>query len=188
MIETVVKIGGAVLAHTTQFDTALDAIAAAARDRRLLIVPGGGPFAEAVRAVDRRLRLSEDAAHWMAILGMDQYGYLIASRLAEGIIVTKPRAIRVALDARQVPVLAPSHWLRKTDPLPHSWEVTSDSIAAWIAGEVAAPRLVVIKPPGVSGIETVDPYFPRALPQHVTPVIVDADDIVALHSALRLSS
>ena len=39
-----------------------------------------------------------------------------------------------ALSAGHVPVLAPSRWLREADPLPHAWTVTSDSIAAWVAG------------------------------------------------------
>jgi aspartokinase-like uncharacterized kinase len=205
MVETVVKLGGGVLAHTAHFDTALETIATAARERRLLVVPGGGPFADAVREVDQRLRLSNHAAHWMAILAMDQYAHLIASRLAGGALVAKPREIGAALDAGHVPVLAPSRWLREADPLPHSWDVTSDSIAAWVAGEVGARRLVLVKPPGVrqsrqaaatglsdtaqhaaSDRAVVDAYFPRARPAHVMSVIVAADDAGALHAALRV--
>ncbi len=188
-VETVVKIGGGLLAFPEHFDALVSAIGAAARERRLLVVPGGGPFADAVRAVDRRLRLSDDAAHWMAVLAMDQYAHLVAARLAGGILVAEPREIAAAfndgLDG-QVPVLAPYRWLREADPLPHAWDVTSDSIAAWVAGEVGARRLVLVKPPGTSGSELVDAYFPRALPAHVTPVIVPADQTDALHSALRV--
>src|SRR5216683_5915712 len=187
-VETVVKLGGGLLAHVEHFDAALAAIDAAARERRLLVVPGGGPFADAVRDVDRRLSLSDDAAHWMAVLAMDQYAHLIAGKLARAVIVSDAREIADAFGARlvgHVPVLAPYRWLREIDPLPHSWDVTSDSIAAWVAGEVGARRLVLVKPPGTSGSELVDAYFPRALPAHVTPVIVPADQVDALHSALR---
>jgi len=188
VIETVVKLGGGALAHVGHFEAVLAAIAAAAQDRRLLVVPGGGPFADAVREVDRRLRLSNDAAHWMAVLAMDQYAHLVAARLAGSVLVAEPRGIAAALGAGavgRIPVLAPYRWLRETDPLPHEWMVTSDSIAAWVAGMVCARRLVLVKPPGAAGNELVDAYFSRALPAHITPVIVPADRLDALHSALR---
>ena len=188
VIETVVKLGGGALAHVGHFEAVLAAIAAAAQDRRLLVVPGGGPFADAVREVDHRLRLSNDAAHWMAVLAMDQYAHLVAARLAGSVLVAEPRGIAAALGAGavgQIPVLAPYRWLRETDPLPHEWMVTSDSIAAWVAGMVCARRLVLVKPPGAAGNELVDAYFSRALPAHITPVIVPADRLDALHSALR---
>jgi probable H4MPT-linked C1 transfer pathway protein len=183
-VEIVVKLGGGVLPYTDLFDAALAAIAAAARERRLVVVPGGGPFADAVRQVDRRLRLSHDAAHWMAVLGMDQHAHLIAARLGSGAVVTDMRGIVAAAGAGLVPVLAPSRWLREADPLPHAWDVTSDSIAAWVAGAVGARRLVLIKPPNAEGSDLVDGYFSRALPADVAPVIVNADQVVKLRSAL----
>jgi len=184
VVDTVVKVGGGVLADADGFDAVLAAIGAAARHRRLLIVPGGGPFADAVREVDRRFKLRDEAAHWMAVLAMDQYAYVVATRLAGGAIVAERREIGAVLAAGRVPVLAPSRWLRDADPLPHSWDVTSDSLAAWIAGQVGTPRLVVIKPSGAEGSDLVDPYFARTLPAGVTAVIVTADRIDALQAAL----
>jgi 5-(aminomethyl)-3-furanmethanol phosphate kinase len=185
MVDAVVKLGGGLLLHRTYLDRVFDAIAAAARTHRLLVVPGGGPFADAVRDVDRRLRLSDDAAHWMAILAMDQMAHFVASRLTASALVTTPKDIAAALDRTQIPVLAPSRWLQNADPLPHSWDVTSDSIAAWVAGALVAAKVVLIKPPGVRCDQSaVDVYFPRALADHVTPVIVAADDIEGIRSAL----
>ena len=184
-IETVVKIGGGVLADSVAFASVLNAIGDIARSRRVLIVPGGGPFADAVREVDRREHLSDDAAHWMAILAMDQYAELIASRLPDSALVWNPDEIHDAIDAGRIPVLAPSRWLRGADPLPHAWEVTSDSIAAWIAGSVGATQLVLVKPPGAGGDGVVDPYFARALSASVTPVIVTADSVDVLRSEAR---
>src|SRR5688572_13382303 len=136
-VETVVKLGGGVLAHAAHFDAALAAIGAAARERRLLVVTGGGPFADAVRQVDRRLGLADDPAHWMAVLAMNQYAHLVVARLASGMLVEEPREIAAAIaegPVGTIPVLAPYRWLRKADPLPHAWTVSSDSIAAWVAG------------------------------------------------------
>ena len=113
VIETVVKLGGGVLANAECFDAVLAAIGAAARQQALLVVPGGGPFADAVRDVDRRFELSDDAAHWMAVLAMDQYAHLVDTRLGRARIVTERGEIGVALARGLVPVLAPSRWLRE---------------------------------------------------------------------------
>ena len=147
-VDVVVKVGGSLLAFEEHFQPVLDAISAAALTRPLLVIAGGGPFADTVRDVDRKLALDADTAHWMAVLAMDQYAHLLASRLVGGAVVVGTRDIGVAFDARRVPVLAPSRWLREADPLPHSWDVTSDSIAAWVAGQVRANSLVLVKPPG----------------------------------------
>jgi aspartokinase-like uncharacterized kinase len=147
VIDTVVKVGGAVLAA--------DALAALARipaDGRTLLVPGGGPFADTVRRVDARLDIGDDAAHWAAILAMDQYAHVLAMRVPGATLVTAPGS-GVAL-----PILAPYGWLRAIDPLPHSWDVTSDSIAAWVAGAVGATRLLLVKPV-TEGPSLVDRYF-----------------------------
>jgi (4-(4-[2-(gamma-L-glutamylamino)ethyl]phenoxymethyl)furan-2-yl)methanamine synthase len=183
LVDTVVKLGGGVLPHAEHFAAALAAIADAAREHPLLVVPGGGPFAGAVRDADRRHRLSDDAAHWMAVLAMDQYAHLVSERLAGAVLVEEPGGIAAALGGGRVPVLAPSRWLRAADPLPHAWDVTSDSLAAWIAGVVGARRLVLIKPPGASG-DVLDGYFTRALPASVTSVIVSADQMDELRSTL----
>jgi 5-(aminomethyl)-3-furanmethanol phosphate kinase len=178
-VATVVKIGGGLLEQAERLSAVLSAVAAAARKHRLLVVPGGGPFADAVRHVDSRWRLSDDAAHWMAVLGMDQYAHLLAERLGCSRLVTNLHEVKAALDDGRVPVLAPSHWLRAVDPLPHSWDVTSDSIAAWVAGAVGARRLVLVKPAGASGASLVDPCFSRALPPNVAPQVVGADELGA---------
>ena len=150
-VDCVIKVGGGVLARADTFDAVMAEISLASREAALL-VPGGGPFADTVRDVDRQVGLSDDAAHWMAILAMDQYAHVIASRLPNGEIVHGPDEIESALERRRTPVLAPYHWLRAVDPLPHSWDVTSDSIAAWVAGQVGAERLVLVKPAGASGL------------------------------------
>src|SRR6185503_2429202 len=103
----------------------------------------------------------DSAAHWMAILGMDQYAHLVASRLDHGTVIDEPREMADAFAAGRVPVLAPSRWLRASDPLPHSWDVTSDSIATWVAGQVGASRVVLIKAAGAHGPGIIDAYFDR---------------------------
>ena len=179
---TLFKVGGSLLAQGERLDAVLAEIVTASRDVAVIVVPGGGPFADAVRDVDRRLGLSDDAAHWMAVLAMDQYAHVIASRLEGGTLVSEADEIEPVLNAGRIPVLAPYRWLRDVDPLPHSWDVTSDSIAAWVAGQVGAHRLVLIKPPQATSGELVDAYFARALPPDVAVEIVPADRIDLLRS------
>ena len=176
-VELVVKLGGSLLKRVDEFDRVLGVIAEVGRARRLLIVPGGGPFADTVRAVDARVRLSDDAAHWMAILAMDQHAHLIAERLVHSALVTSATEIARAHSSARIPVLAPYRWLREADPLPHSWDVTSDSIAAWVAGAIGATRLVLLK--RRAGPDVVDAYFARALPAGVHAEIVGVGDLRA---------
>jgi len=179
-IERVVKVGGGLLADPEALKRVLAEVEPSAG---ALVVPGGGPFADAVRVADRAVKPGDDAAHWMAVLAMDQYAEVLLAHLCAGTRVETLAEARQAIASRRVPVLAPSRWLRHADPLPHSWDVTSDSIAAWVAGQAGASMLVLVKPPGATGA-LVDPYFARALPSGVTCEIVAADELTRLKAAL----
>jgi 5-(aminomethyl)-3-furanmethanol phosphate kinase len=140
---TVVKVGGGLARESG--DGALRALCAQIAEtgvrHRLLVVPGGGEFADTVRAHDRRFGLRPHTAHWMAILAMDQFGWVLSDLI--------PGAARCAdlgsVVDHGVSVLLPATLLAERDPLPESWAVTSDSIAAWVAGAAGASRLVLVK-------------------------------------------
>ena len=183
-IDTVVKIGGALAAEPSHLSRVLAVVGTAATLQRLVLVPGGGPFADAVRDVDRRLQLSDDAAHWMAILAMDQYAHLLASRLDNAVLVECPQDI-LAVRRHQIPILAPSRWLRQADPLPHSWDVTSDSIAAWVSREIGATHLLIVKRAGAIGPSLVDAHFAKVLPPDTSCAVISADQIGAIKTALH---
>jgi aspartokinase-like uncharacterized kinase len=138
---TVIKVGGGLGREAG--DDALRALCTTLGElgvrHPLLVVPGGAGFADAVREADRRFGLRAEAAHRMAILGMEQFGWLLSELIPgaeRGAGVDVPRAgrTRVLLPAG-VPL----------GELPASWQVTSDSIAAWVAVRIAARRLVLIK-------------------------------------------
>jgi aspartokinase-like uncharacterized kinase len=159
----VIKIGGGLVSIAGALDRVCQEVGAAAAHHRVIVVPGGGPFADAVRAFDRAFQLSPPAAHWMALLAMDQYGHVLVDRIPGSVLVDGPGALLDCLNAGSVAVLAPSRWLRSADVLPCSWEVTSDSVAAFVAGAVDAARLILIKP-AANLNEPVDSYFASALP------------------------
>ena len=109
----------------------------------ILIVPGGGIFADAVRETDENFSLGADAAHWMAILGMEQYACYLQDKSHAVAIYS------IASLPQGVSLLFPYRLLRNKDPLPHTWDVTSDTIAAWVAKQTGA---VLIKATDVDGI------------------------------------
>jgi aspartokinase-like uncharacterized kinase len=180
----VVKIGGALLKHPDHLERVLVAVGELATTRPVVVVPGGGLFADAVRALDKRIGLSDETAHWMAVLAMDQYALVLTERMRGAVLVRDSGEIAEALSASRVPVLAPANWMHAVDPLPHSWDVTSDSIAAWIAGVLGARDLVLIKAPAAEGASIVDSYFARAQPSHVRTTVVTADRLDRVKSAL----
>jgi 5-(aminomethyl)-3-furanmethanol phosphate kinase len=144
---TVVKIGGGLAREAG--DDALRGlcrtIGQAGGHHPLLVVPGGAAFADAVREHDRRLRLQPATSHRMAILAMDQFGWLLSDLIPGAVPCTVLAAARAAAARGATPILLPAALLAG-DPLPASWAVTSDSIAAWVAGAAHAARLVLVKP------------------------------------------
>jgi 5-(aminomethyl)-3-furanmethanol phosphate kinase len=134
---TVVKVGGGV------GDDALPPLCRTLGElgerHPLLVVPGGASFADAVRDADRRFGLAAAAVHRMAILGMEQFGWLL-SELIPGAV---RRAELPPVAAGRTTVLLPA--ALPLNALPASWDVTSDSIAAWVAGQVGAGRLALVK-------------------------------------------
>jgi aspartokinase-like uncharacterized kinase len=134
---TVVKVGGGV-GHDA-LPALCQTLGALGQRHPLLVVPGGAGFADAVREADRRFGLSAEAAHRMAILGMDQFGWLL-SELIPG---AERGADLARADAGRTTVLLTA--ALPLDALPASWDVTSDSIAAWVADRAGAGRLVLVK-------------------------------------------
>jgi aspartokinase-like uncharacterized kinase len=150
----------------------------------MLILPGGGPLADAVREFQHREIISTDAAHWMALLAMDQYAHVLAERIAGAALVDEAGAVPGALD-QGVAVLAPYRWMRAADVLPHSWNATSDSVAAFVAGAFEASVLVLIKPVDSSDPAMVDPCFVSVLPSNLPWVAMSWEQVEQLPARLR---
>jgi aspartokinase-like uncharacterized kinase len=94
---------------------------------------------------------------------VDQYAHVLAHHIAGAALVEAPAGLAAAAGPAGVAVLAPYRWLRAADPLPHTWDVTSDSVAAFVAGALDASRLILIKPAN-GGAELADPCFGSVLP------------------------
>jgi 5-(aminomethyl)-3-furanmethanol phosphate kinase len=181
----VVKLGGGLARTPGALARASAAIEKAAQRRRLLVIPGGGVLADAVRLAERELGLTPTAAHWMAILAMDQFAYAIASAIPGSRVVHDAAEIQDALAASVVPVLAPYRWMLAADVLAHGWQATSDSVAAFIAGALDAERLVLLKPVGGAVETLVDPCFREVLPKGLTVLVLGAGEMERLPMILQ---
>ena len=166
---SIVKLGGS-HANGPHLKDWLAAIAAEAG--AIAIVPGGGPFADAVRTAQASMGFDDRAAHAMALMAMAQFGCALES-LNPALRLTASRsAILRALKDGKVPVWSPEPMARAA-ALPETWDLTSDSLAAWLAGALGAGRLVLIKHGHFEGAAidvhdlaargVVDPLFPRYL-------------------------
>jgi aspartokinase-like uncharacterized kinase len=139
---TVVKLGGS-FAFSAHLRKWIEALATCVG--RVVIVPGGGPFADAVRLAQTRMGFDEGTAHQMAVLAMEQYGRALASFSSILSPVDSADAIRRELIADRVPVWMPSAMVLSAEDIGQSWSVTSDSLAAWLAGRIGADKLLLVK-------------------------------------------
>jgi aspartokinase-like uncharacterized kinase len=188
----VVKLGGS-LASGAHLGNWLRELAAHGRGRAVL-VPGGGPFADAVRASQQRWRFSDLHAHRMAILAMRQFGLMLAG--IEPALTEAPSvaAVKRVLRDDGIPV-----WLPDPDELDAagilpSWDITSDSLAAWLAGALGAPGLLLVKSRRVepdaplehlireSVVDSALPGFLRRA--GCTPRVMHAEDSARLEAIL----
>jgi 5-(aminomethyl)-3-furanmethanol phosphate kinase len=147
----VVKLGGSLYDHPalrTGLNRWLETLPAP-----VFLVPGGGAFADAVRELDRIHSLGECAAHELAMQSL-----LAAADFVHGLV-----------EREGVHVVDSHEYCRRNDGLPHSWDVTTDSIALFLAMRERADRLILLKSQGrpmgtwneLGDAGYVDRHFPK---------------------------
>lgn len=150
----VVKIGGS-LAGSDELAVWIELLGRY-RKPRVVIVPGGGAFADQVRTAQRQYEFDDGVAHRMALLAMDQMGLMLSGLTPWLHPATSRRTIAAIHRRGGVPVWLPTRMVAGRKDIPESWDVTSDSLAAWLATAIAANRLVLVKavepPPGRASV------------------------------------
>lgn len=171
----VIKIGGS-LASANALPAWLSLLAAD-RTRRWLVVPGGGPYAEAVRAQQARWHFDDPHAHRMAVQAMGLYGAQLAAMAPALVTDTDLRRLGgLAVSGIWCPDAAAATALRG---LPEDWRTSADSIALWAAQTLGAQALVLLKsgPPGATDHRArtlaasgyLDEHFPTLLRERPLP-------------------
>jgi aspartokinase-like uncharacterized kinase len=135
----VVKLGGSLLAADA-LPACLHAVGQL--KGRVVLVPGGGAFADQVREMQRQYGFDDVAAHRMALLAMQQMALLINS-LQPGFTLLD--SVAKLKSANGVSIWLPQVAELDAAAVDNSWEVTSDSLAAWLAAELAADELLLVK-------------------------------------------
>jgi aspartokinase-like uncharacterized kinase len=147
-----------------------------AAGQRTVVLAGGGPPADFVRALDRTFELGDRVAHHLALRSLDLTAHVLAALVPGLDVVDELAALDPVWERQRFPILAPRRFLdehdsRSPNPLPHTWDVTSDTIAARVAVCLGASDLILLKstsvPPDVDRREAarlglVDPLFPEA--------------------------
>ncbi len=112
---------------------------------RVVIVPGGGRFADQVREAQQRWQFNDSTAHAMAVLAMHQFGRML-NGLEPGLGLARGvESVRAKLCQRQACIWLPNLEELERAGIPADWEVTSDSLSAWLAGRLKADRLLLVK-------------------------------------------
>jgi aspartokinase-like uncharacterized kinase len=115
-----------------------------------LFVVGGGRTADLVREWDRLHQLGDERAHWLALRAMQLNEALLANLLPHAAVVATRDGAIAEWGREGWPIISAHDFVAAEEPLtksrlPHCWDATSDSIAAWIATRWPADRLVLLK-------------------------------------------
>jgi aspartokinase-like uncharacterized kinase len=154
-MDAVIKVGGSLAEDTEVLQALCRKLGELAERYAIVVVPGGGRFADVVRDFDQHFSLPREVSHKMAILGMDQFGLLLSAVTPGSSASRKLDDFEKMSATGKVPIFLPSHLMFEEDPLANSWDVTSDSIAAYVAKRLGAAKLVLVT--DVDGIFTEDP-------------------------------
>ncbi len=138
--KVIIKLGGSLIEKGRDIIRFLrDYVDEKEKAPTIILIPGGGPFAEVVRNVSADMSISEETAHWMAVLAMHQYGLLLANGEIGIALVESMKEID---GAEPIRILLPYEVLKADDCLPHTWDVTSDTIAAFVANKIGEKTFI----------------------------------------------
>lgn len=153
-MEAVIKVGGSLAEYPDELKKLCHMLGTMVKTHKILVVPGGSKFADKVREFDKTYNLSDAIAHKMAVLAMDQFGLLLSHITPNSYVSYSIKEIEKYIPD-MLPIFLPSRFIFRKDPLDHSWDVTSDTIAAYIASVLDTKTLMLVK--DVDGIFSEDP-------------------------------
>lgn len=155
-MDWVIKIGGSLFPEdAVSFCKTLNDFKEGVKSSpRIMLICGGGEFANKIREYNEEQFFSDSANHNSAIICMDIVGTLLADKIDNFSAVKSLEDIELICNQNEIPVLLPSTLMEQFDPLEHSWRVSSDSIALFISHLLKAKLLIATD---VDGIYTHDP-------------------------------
>ncbi|MHA1461308.1 MAG: amino acid kinase family protein, partial [Promethearchaeota archaeon] len=153
--QAIFKIGGKILENSKNIESTVSQLTQLYEKnvlQKIILIPGGGSYANFIRKIDEELKLGDDLAHWMAVYSMNYNGIELNRKYPNLECIEELNTFQ---DAQKIfCVFLPYNYLRNNDTLPHSWDVTSDSIALYVANELNLNQCFLIK--DVEGIYSIN--------------------------------
>jgi aspartokinase-like uncharacterized kinase len=140
----VVKLGGSLSKADTLLNC-LNKLEQNYTDSAVVIVPGGGAFADQVRVAQQRWQFDDTTAHRMAILAMQQMALLIKGLKSNFSIAYSVTDILKQAAPQKIVIWSPDIVELDNAAIKASWDISSDSLAVWLAGRLSARELVLVK-------------------------------------------
>jgi len=112
---------------------------------RVVIVPGGAGYADAARLAQSEWHLDDVVAHNMAVLGMGQFAFMLQGLCPDLVLAADERELERAVHSGRVALWMPLELLRREADELTTWDVTSDSLALWLANRLNAERVILVK-------------------------------------------
>ncbi|AEH06743.1 [5-(aminomethyl)furan-3-yl]methyl phosphate kinase [Methanothermococcus okinawensis] len=153
-------------------------------EEKIIVVPGGGAFANVVRELNEKGGLNNRSSHKLATMSMDMMG-IYFSEISNIKTADNLYDAKYILKNDNIVILLPSKIVLSTDELPCSWDVTSDSIGAHIARLLNLNSIIIatdvdgiydnypegkllntINAKSIKGFTSVDSYLPKLLLKH----------------------
>jgi aspartokinase-like uncharacterized kinase len=140
----IIKLGGS-LSRTDSLINCLNAVEKNYRGRAAVIVPGGGAFADQVRLAQQHWQFDDHTAHHMALLAMQQMALMFKGLKPDFAIADTVAVILEQLNQQKTVIWSPDISELDNAGIEASWDITSDSLAAWLAKTLSATELILIK-------------------------------------------
>ncbi|MFN0219292.1 MAG: uridylate kinase [Hyphomicrobium sp.] len=166
----VVKVGGSLLESGRLAET-LEVIALAGRP--VVVVPGGGSFADKVRDLQRAAKFSDAIAHHMAMLGMHQMADVVTSMNEAFVLADSVESIFGALTIGSKPVWVPLPMMEGDSAVPANWATTSDTLAARLAELLDGAPLALLKSVDVAAVSTAADLAAAGVVDQAFPEIIE---------------
>lgn len=112
---------------------------------RVVLVPGGGGYADGVRHAQAEWHLEDLVAHNMAVLGMGQFAFMLQGLCPDLVLAADERELERTVHSGRVALWMPLQLLRRAPDELTNWDVTSDSLTLWLANRLNAERVILVK-------------------------------------------
>ncbi|MGZ5599616.1 MAG: amino acid kinase family protein [Methylobacter sp.] len=140
----IIKLGGS-LSRSDTLVNCLNTVEQNYRGRAVVIVPGGGAFADQVRLAQQHWQFDDVTAHRMAILAMKQMALMFKGLKPDFAIAETVTSAQERLSHRQPVIWSPDIAELDQAGIEAGWDITSDSLAAWLAKTISATELILVK-------------------------------------------